>query len=320
MRSEPANPSGDRLADTIGALTAQIAVTDSDRSFEAATNICLASRRVFTMLIDTIAWVDGPVEPTILHPVTAQLERAVTVLGRVAQSDPSEVDILRQYARSVSEKAAFVRRVADGESVDQLLAQLISRHDFEPAKEEPPKPSEIRVIPFTPEHYSWLLEDLKRLRTLSPGAFEELVADRMYAMGLEVRLLGEANRADGGVDIVAWPREPVPFPFLLAAQVKHHRTNRKTPVRDIREFHGVVSSAGAPFHCGLIATNTFFTPEAQWFARSNQKLLRLRDVDDLARWMKDDFRDEVALREFPKAIQLTSTLSLELDIGRRNAI
>jgi Restriction endonuclease/XPA protein C-terminus len=158
---------------------------------------------------------------------------------------------------------------------------------------------------------SWLLEDLDRLKQIGPEKFQFLVADRLEKSGLTVQLIGNANRKDGGIDLIAYPKASI-FPFLLAAQVKHHRTTRNTVVSDVRDFHGAIASKTSPFHVGMIVTNTGFTPDAMWFAGNNRTLLRLRHLTDLKRWLKCDFCNESEWREIPKHIELAPGITINV--------
>jgi hypothetical protein len=137
---------------------------------------------------------------------------------------------------------------------------------------------------------------------LSPSQFEELVCDRLYAMGFEPRLVGETNRKDGGIDIIFWSRQSV-FPILGAAQVKHHRQqSKKEGVGSVRDLAGTI--AGHPFNVGLLITNTSFTPDAKWFAKKKASILRLREFADIKRWLNDNFSDEEEWREIPDVIEV----------------
>ncbi len=138
---------------------------------------------------------------------------------------------------------------------------------------------------------------------LTPEQFEELICDRLFAMGFEPRRIGAINRKDGGVDVLFWPRMRSSFPFLGAAQVKHHRNpNSKEGPATVREFSGTL--AGQPFNAGLLVTNTSFSPDAEWFAREHAKLMKLRDFNDIRRWLLDNFTDEAEWREIPSSIEL----------------
>ncbi len=181
------------------------------------------------------------------------------------------------------------------------------------------EPYVVTLVPFGERQLRWFAEEPERLRDMSPDAFQRLVADRLDAAGLDVQFVGDVYRKDGGVDLIAYPKsDRCPFPFLLAAQVKHHRTGANTGVRDVRDFHGALTSRGSFFRVGLLVTNTSFTPDAHWFAQENAALLRLRDIADLRRWLHDDFVNENEWREIPKSIQLAP--GIQLLIPRPNLV
>lgn len=179
----------------------------------------------------------------------------------------------------------------------------------------------VRLIRFTPILYSRLLADPTELCCLTPAQFEELVADRLHAMGLGVKLVGNTNRKDGGIDILAWPKRSVAFPFLIAAQVKHHRAmNRHTAVADVRDFIGAITCSKTRFQFGLVVTNTHFTADAKWAASQFGQVLRLRDLEDFCRWMGNDFISDEEWREMPNEIELAPGIRVSLDsIGGRKS-
>lgn len=166
-----------------------------------------------------------------------------------------------------------------------------------------PDPYIVTLSPFSQALLAWFLEDHERLKALPPDKFQYFIADRLERLGLQAQMVGDVYRKDGGVDIIAYPKVAT-VPFLLAVQAKHHRTNRKTAVGDVRDFHGVLSSSGSPFHIGMIVTNTTFTSDAKWFADYNKKMLRLRDLNDMQRWLREDFVNEHEWREIPNEIEL----------------
>jgi len=147
-----------------------------------------------------------------------------------------------------------------------------------------------------------LLVEPSLVHALTPGQFEELICDRLFAMGLEPRRVGRTNQKDGGIDLLFWSREKGSFPFLGAAQVKHHRElKHKEGPSTVREFQGVIGAQ--PISAGLIVTNTAFTSDAKWFAREHAKLVRLRDFVDIKRWLLNEFGDE-EWRDLPSSIEL----------------
>jgi hypothetical protein len=138
---------------------------------------------------------------------------------------------------------------------------------------------------------------------LTAEQFEEFICDRLAAMGLEAQRVGRTNQKDGGIDVLFWPRERSSFPFLGAAQIKHHRDpSQKEGPSTVRDFQGAIS--GRPINAGLIITNTQFSPDAKWFAREHAKLIRLRGFSDIRRWLINAFQDNAEWREIPKSINL----------------
>ena len=163
-----------------------------------------------------------------------------------------------------------------------------------------------------PEHLlQRLLDHPEALCELGPERFQHFLADRLDRLGLEVKIVGNVFRKDGGVDIIAYPRIPT-VPFLLAVQAKHHRGRTKTGVSAVRDFHGVLAGQQSSFHMGIIATNTTFTPDAVWFAEHNQRLLRLRSLPDLKRWIRNDFSNEAEWREIPRTIELAPGVRIDV--------
>jgi hypothetical protein len=122
-------------------------------------------------------------------------------------------------------------------------------------------------------------------------------------MGFEPKRTGAINRKDGGIDILFWPRQPIAFPFLCAAQVKHHRNpNDNVGSPTVREFAGAIG--GQSINAGLLVTNTSFSPDAKWFARERAKLIRLRGFADIQRWLLKNFSDEAEWHDIPSEIEV----------------
>lgn len=157
--------------------------------------------------------------------------------------------------------------------------------------------------------------DPKLLHDLTPEQFEDFVCDRLYVWGMEPRKVGRTNQMDGGIDVVFWPRSKNAFPFLGAAQVKHHRRSVKEGPNAVREFAGVLS--GHPFNAGLFVTNTAFTPQAKWFAEHSSALLRLRDFEDMRRWIASEFDDPNERREIPRSLELFANGIVDLRVNSR---
>lgn len=168
----------------------------------------------------------------------------------------------------------------------------------------------VYAVDITPEIVHWLREDPRRTCSLSPEQFELLIGDRLSKMGFGVLRTGPANRRDGGNDMLAWPIKAA-FPFLLALQAKHHRLpTTTTGVSTVRDLRGVLGAL--PVDVGVLVTNTSFTPDARWAADQGPRILRLRDICDLARWLADDYTRCEGLRELPRSIQLAPGLTFDI--------
>lgn len=156
-----------------------------------------------------------------------------------------------------------------------------------------------------------LRKDYSYIHQLSPDQFELLICDRLSKMGFEVERVGSIYSPDGGVDIVAWPRKPSPLPYLLATQVKHHRLpSKRTGPNAVKDLQAIISTQ--PFQAGLLVTNTTFTPNAHWFAKHRSNIVRLRDMQDLKRWIWDNFTDKEEWRDIPSEIELSPGVTVKL--------
>jgi HJR/Mrr/RecB family endonuclease len=172
-------------------------------------------------------------------------------------------------------------------------------------------PTQIHIVDVTEQLVQRLLGNYDEIYNLSPESFEDLIHGRISAMGYEAERVRHAFARDGGIDIVFWPRRPCPVPFLGAVQVKHHRSrHRKTGPGAVREMAGVMSTL--PFQIGMVVTNTSFTADARWYAENQPAIIRLRDMEDLKRWIDSNFTDEAEWREIPAAIELCPGVTIDL--------
>jgi hypothetical protein len=203
----------------------------------------------------------------------------------IIASDPGEKD---RYSGRIKVPAIRVL-----EANGQLVGP--ERSIFEPLR--------VELVSVSSVIWQQLQGDASAMHQLSPTQFEELICDRLFAMGFEPKRVGATNERDGGVDIIFWPRNAVPFPFLGAAQVKHRQNvRRKESPATVREFAAAIS--GHPFSAGLLVSNTSFSADAEWFARERAKLVRLRGFDDVRRWLLGKFDDAAEWREIPRSIEL----------------
>lgn len=169
----------------------------------------------------------------------------------------------------------------------------------------------VQLVNVTASLAEQIFNNYEEIYKISPESFEYLIQDRLCAMGMEAERVSHTFGKDGGVDIVFWPRQPFPIPFLGAAQLKHHRSPFiKTGPAAIREMAGVMHTQ--PFNFGIIVTNTSFTPDAHWFASQERSLIRLRDMNDLKRWVASNFMDDAEWREIPSEIELCPGVKINL--------
>jgi hypothetical protein len=172
-------------------------------------------------------------------------------------------------------------------------------------------PPRVEVVDLTPHLLRTLAHSPEDIHRLTPDAFENLIGNRLEAMGLEVVRVGTGTyHKDGGVDFVAWPISS-PIPFLMAVQAKHTgQPDRKIGPAPVRELFAAVQASG--FNAGLLVTNTTFTPDARWFAEQRALLMHLRDIGDLRRWLRDEYLREAEWRFIPAEIEICPGVTIRL--------
>ena len=193
-----------------------------------------------------------------------------------------------------------------GDGFDQFL------HQIEHTQSQI-RPLRVEFVDTTELLIHQLVRKPEELHLLTAAQFEDLVENRFRAMGFDTVRTGHTYARDGGVDLLFWPTRAA-FPFLGAAQIKHHRRDRKTGVATVREFGSVLETN--PISTGFIVTNTSFTPDAKWVAGRMRLPVRLRDNRDLQRWIDGRFVAEEEWREMPTEIELGPGLKIAITGGR----
>ena len=105
------------------------------------------------------------------------------------------------------------------------------------------KSTRIELVDLSEELMDSLIQSPDEINNISPETFELLIADRLSAMGMGVKQVGNTYSKDGGVDIIAWPDHNFSYPFLLAVQAKHSRVGRHVGSSTVRDMKGVLSEA-----------------------------------------------------------------------------
>ncbi len=252
-------------------------------------------------------------------------------LSRIVEYLASPVNLRRRTFRTLADTLAAVRR---SRSLTQVrLGQIMGRGRITVSAWEigmqlpsagqlmqwlkalglvaPPTGATVTALDITDHLLSILREDPNQLRNLSPEQFEKFIATRFDLMGFAVTRTGGCNRKDGGIDIIATPKLWTPVPFLLAVQVKHHEAGKRVGRTDVDRL---LAWKGRQFHLGMLVTNSRFTEDARWLAakESNRQFLRLRDFEDLKRWLEENFASEMDWREIPTHVELAPRVIIEV--------
>lgn len=243
-------------------------------------NLTVADKPMFGFfVVDGKLWRRGP-DAEVRRPIMGNDEKFARELVRLFH---------RMDERSIP-MSHLDSAVSDSE-----IAEMLSRSDRARVS------ASVRILSATKPLIKSLQEDPSRLIGLTPEEFELLICDRLEAMGLKVQKVGHAYRRDGGVDIIAFDRAR-PFSGLLAVQTKHSTVKKSVSARAVKDMRAVLQAA--PFDAGVVVTNTSFTPDARWWAENRGQIIRLRDIDDVRRWILGKFVADRELTGFPDKIKL----------------
>lgn len=179
----------------------------------------------------------------------------------------------------------------------------LARFEYEVAHLKPlVRPLQVEIVDVSEVLVQKLLKDPSELYRIGAKSFEDLLQNRIEAMGFKAQRIGNTFTKDGGVDLLFW-RQDAPFPFLGALQAKYHSSPEKTTgAPDVRDFAGTLEVL--PVAVGVLVTNTTFTFDAKWVVSKLGSQIRLRDQQDLRRWISGRFVDVLEWREIPTEIDL----------------
>lgn len=113
---------------------------------------------------------------------------------------------------------------------------------------------------------------------LTPGQFEELVAELLAQRGYSVELSPGSRE----FDIRAAKRDDLGS-FVYLVECKRWAPDRPVPVNLVRELHGITSMRGAT--AGMIATTSRFTRDAQELQEEIRWKMSLKDFFDIKHWL-----------------------------------
>lgn len=129
-----------------------------------------------------------------------------------------------------------------------------------------------------------LIQRLKKepsdLFKISPRQFEEVVAELLTGMGMEVQLTQETR--DGGKDILAYMETEI-GKFLTLVETKQHNKRRPVGVGLVRSLFGTLVDHQAT--SGMLVTTSRFAKPAQEFQERHKYQLSLKDYGDVVSWL-----------------------------------
>lgn len=308
----------DEIASSVGVSLAYLQSCLAGKRRLAPSRLVIACREVGIDFSSVAATLDSIVgETTLLRQTRAARPYECSYCGSaIGQSDvyvrlgPIGLTEVLHFCRSCSvlgnwlqdplkAHAPFNQTTSDDRQLILPFAQHI-------------KPTLVQLVDISDTIWTRIQASQDELCRLNPSQFEEFVLERLRAAGLNAQPVGKTFRKDGGIDIIFTPPRTSLVGYLGAVQVKHHRDPRnKVGPGPVREFEGVLA-ANRLFSAGMIVTNTTFTPDAKDFAMRSPSNLRLRDFQDLRRWIADHFTDDAEWREIPNRIQLCAGISIDL--------
>jgi transcriptional regulator with XRE-family HTH domain len=164
-------------------------------------------------------------------------------------------------------------------------------------------------VDVTPQLLPYLKQDPNLLHSLTPEQFEDFIAERLSRMGFSIQKTGGTFRRDGGIDLIAMPSRCSVASFLMAVQAKHSAKHAKVGRAAIDRL---LSWKDSVFRLGLLVTNTGFTKDALWTAAldRNTGFLRLRDFEDMKKWIEGNLWSPTEWREIPQFIELAPGITV----------
>lgn len=126
---------------------------------------------------------------------------------------------------------------------DRILPKIIRRHRIKNARKAGSE---------------WLSdrEFLQKLKKMNPADFEEYTAELFRKLGYKAKTVGRSH--DGGIDVIA-EKDGIPH------YIQCKRYNYNVPVKEIRDFYGVIAGKIAK-STGYFVTTGSFTLESEKFA------------------------------------------------------
>jgi restriction endonuclease Mrr len=148
-------------------------------------------------------------------------------------------------------------------------------------EDDPQHRLDVEVSVINVELAKYLSKHPELLYQMSPRRFEELIAEILRDMGYEVNLT-PATR-DGGRDILAVFRVPI-GEILTIVECKRFKPERKVGIDIVERFMFALDRKdNASF--GVVATTSYFSPDARAIEKDFRWRLGLRDFNAIQNWL-----------------------------------
>ncbi len=178
-----------------------------------------------------------------------------------------------------------IRRAEKGENVTIVTAHKISKALKLPIDYllSPQKDSQVILAlePINKEIIEYLARHPKEMYSLSPRKFEYLIAELLKDMGGEIKITPETR--DGGRDILAAFNTPI-GQILTIVECKKWSPESKVGLDIVERFLWTIEQKDRA-SCGLIATTSYFSPDAVRLQTDYSWRIKLRDFDGLKQWL-----------------------------------
>ncbi|RZJ52419.1 MAG: restriction endonuclease [Flavobacterium sp.] len=185
--------------------------------------------------------------------------------------------------------------ILEEEAIEFLFGENDDKHDINILLTDP-----------TYDIIKWIRKDFKNLDKITPDNFENLVITMLKNNGYGIEKSGKTNKADGGIDVIAYKKDIVNI--IIAIQIKYKiNTAKKVTAGEVRDFVGAMNLVNF-FNAGMLITNTFFTEPSKWLEEKNHNL-ELKDSQDIQKWLKENF---VTSKKIEKQIELTKDNNITL--------
>lgn len=203
----------------------------------------------------------------------------------VNRTDRRNIDIYLALQND-SERENFLSHLPSAErrAVRARLKQIDHVLQSSPetlTEERRPDALRIELATLNKEVVDYLARHPEVLYEIAPREFEELIAGILQDMGCEIVLTPRTR--DKGRDILAV--FPSPFGKLLTiVECKRHRRDRPVGIDVVERFLYVLEHRDRA-SCGLIATTSYFSPDALKAAKELNFRLKLREFEGIREWI-----------------------------------